>query len=201
MPGMPLSAFTVRPESSDTAGKPVYAAIARALSSALSANVLPVSGTSGASGNSSRPTSSPANPASASMRLSSATLCAFLVASTTRVPACGTVVSVTKGLRLHAGQRGAAGRPQVEQAVQQGAGERLALGGALDLHEVPGAGTDHVHVGLGRGVLLIAQVEPGLAVGDPHPGRGHRGGPGVCLCARRACAASRSRQPAPHPRR
>ena len=38
---MPFSASTVRPESSETAGRPVCAAIARALSSALSANVLP----------------------------------------------------------------------------------------------------------------------------------------------------------------
>src|ERR1700757_3609493 len=120
MPGMPLSAFTVRPESSDTAGKPVYAAIARALSSALSANVLPVSGTSGAPGNASRPTSSPANPASARMRLSSATLCAFLVASTTRpLP--------TQGPRLQAGQLRASGGAEVKQAVQQRTGERLAL--------------------------------------------------------------------------
>src|ERR1700748_2470825 len=164
MTGMPCSACTVRPESSETAGRPVCVAMARALSSALSANVLPVSGTSGASGNSSRPTSSPANPASARMRLSSATLCAFLVASTTRGPADETIASATEGLGLEASQLGAAGRPQVEQAVKQGAGEWLALGGALDLHEVPGAGADHVHVGLGRGVLLVAQVESRLTV-------------------------------------
>src|SRR6185437_9948945 len=183
MPGMPLSASTVRPESSETAGRPVYAAIARALSSALCANVLPVSATSGASGNSSRPTSSPAKLASARMRLSSATLCAFLVASTTRR-------SATEGLGprhrilqcrilqcrvLQAGQLRAAGRAQVEQAVQQRAGERLALGGALDLDEVPGPGADHVHVGLRRRVLLVAEVEPRLPVDDPDGDRGDRG--------------------------
>ncbi len=101
---MPFSASTVRPESSETAGSPVCAAIARALSSALSANVAPVSGTSGASGNSSRPASWPAKPASARMRLSSATLCAFRVARTTRA---GLGLGPTQGCRLQAGQLGA----------------------------------------------------------------------------------------------
>src|ERR1700733_12814448 len=181
MPGIPFSAFTVRPESSDTAGRPVCAAIARALSSALSANVLPVSGTSGASGNSSRPTSSPRNPASARMRLSSATLCAFLVARTTRrrgAPVGELAATARLGLQRHvlqARQLRAPGRAQVKQAVQQRAGERLALSGALDLHEVPGPGADHVHVGLGRRVFLIAQVEPGLAGHDPDRDRRDRG--------------------------
>src|ERR1700730_9467649 len=174
MPGMPFNAFTVRPESSDTAGRPVCAAIARALSSALSANVLPVSGTSGASGNSSRPTSSPRNPASARMRFSSATLWAFLVASTTRELTATERLGLQRHV-LQAGQLGAPGRAQVEQVVQQRAGERLALGGALDLHEVPGPGADHVHVGLGRRVLLVAEVEPRLAVDDPDGDRGDGG--------------------------
>src|SRR6185312_463996 len=186
MPGMPLSASTVRPESSETAGRPVYAAIARALSSALSANVLPVSATSGTPGNSSRPTSSPAKPVSARMRLSSATLCAFLVASTTRRCRGGyggsspRTLAATEGLGLQgyvlqAGQLRAAGRAQVEQAVQQRAGKRLALGGALDLDEVPGPGADHVHVGLRRRVLLVAEVEPRLPVDDPDGDGGDRG--------------------------
>src|SRR3984885_6451817 len=165
IPGMPFSAFTVRPESSETAGRPVCAAIARALSSALSANVLPVSGTSGASGNSSRPTSSPRNPASARMRFSSATLCAFLVASTTRELTATERLGLQRHV-LQAGQLRTAGRAQVEQAVQQRAGERLALGGALDLHEVTGPGADHVHVGLGRRVFLVAEVQPRLAADD-----------------------------------
>ena len=54
---MPLSASTHSPESSATAGRPVWAAIARAFNSAFASNVAPVSGTSGASGNQSRPTS------------------------------------------------------------------------------------------------------------------------------------------------
>src|SRR3984885_6694558 len=181
MPGIPLSASTVRPESSETAGSPVCAAIARALSSALSANVLPVSGTSGASGNWSRPTSSPGNPASARIRLSSATLCAFRVASTTRgrgAPARELAATARLGLQRHvlqAGQFRAPGRAQVKKAVQQRAGERLALGGALDLHEVPGAGADHVHVGLGRRVFLVAEVQPRLAADDADGDRGDGG--------------------------
>src|SRR3984957_14084351 len=180
MPGIPFSAFTVRPESSDTAGRPVCRAIARALSSALSANVLPVSATSGASGNSSSPTSSPRNPASARMRLSSATLCAFRVASTTRgrgAPAGELAATARLGLQRHvlqAGQFRAPGRAQVKKAVQQRAGERLALGGALDLDEVPGAGADHVHVGLGRRVFLVAEVQPRLAADDANGDRGDR---------------------------
>ena len=46
-PGIPLSASTVSPESSATAGSPVYPTASRAFISAFSANVAPVSGASG----------------------------------------------------------------------------------------------------------------------------------------------------------
>ena len=49
-PGMPLSASTVSPESSATAGRPVCRTASRALSSAFSSKVAPVSGASGYSG-------------------------------------------------------------------------------------------------------------------------------------------------------
>ncbi len=55
---MPLSASTVSPESSATAGSPVCAAASRALISAFSAKVAPVSGTSGYAGTSPRPMTS-----------------------------------------------------------------------------------------------------------------------------------------------
>jgi len=44
MPGAPPSAVASIPESSATAGKPVAAAAVRALTSAFSAKVVPVSG-------------------------------------------------------------------------------------------------------------------------------------------------------------
>ncbi len=60
--------------------------------------------------------------------------------------------------------------------VEQLAVERLPLGGALHLDELAAAGADHVHVGLGRDVLVVAQVEPGLAVDDADADRRDRGG-------------------------
>ena len=53
MPGMPPSTSTQSPESSATDGSRVNAAMARAFSSAFSANVSPVSATSGARNSSS----------------------------------------------------------------------------------------------------------------------------------------------------
>ncbi|CAB5011029.1 unannotated protein [freshwater metagenome] len=81
-PGIELRASTHSPLSSAMAGSPVWALRARALSSALPAKVVSVSATSGASSGSG--TSSTRRPESASMRPSSATLCALRVASTTR---------------------------------------------------------------------------------------------------------------------
>ena len=54
----------------------------------------------------------------------------------------------------------------VEQLVQPRAAEGEALGGALHLHELAGAGHHHVHVDLGRGVLGVVQVEQRLTVHD-----------------------------------
>src|SRR6516164_585466 len=170
-PGMPCSASTHSPESSATAGKPVYAAMAWALSRALSANVRPVSATSGAPGKASRPTRPSANPAASRIRDSSAILPEFRVASTTR----GAAWSATEGFRLQARELPAPGHRQVQQRRQHRPAERLALRRPLDLHEVPGTGADHVHVRLRRRVLRVAQVEPGLAVHDPDAHRRHRG--------------------------
>jgi hypothetical protein len=82
---------------------------------------------------------------------------------------------------LQPGQLGAASDGEVEQLAEQVAAERLPLGGALDLHEVAAGGAHHVHVGLRGHVLLVAQVEPGLAVHDAHAHRGHRGEQRVAL--------------------
>src|SRR6185437_3290970 len=194
---MPLSASTHRPESSETAGRPVKAAIARALSSAFSSNVAPVSGTSGAPGNSSRPASLICSPPSREalssaprIRASSRSLAAFRVASTT-VSAATAVTSgwvaatggpaITPARHLAAWSARRSRDGEVEQLAEQVAAERLPLGRALDLHEVAASGADHVHVGLRGHVLLVAQVEPGLAVHDADTDRGHRGEQRVAL--------------------
>ncbi|MSV72895.1 MAG: hypothetical protein F2881_06245 [Actinobacteria bacterium] len=104
-PGMAFSASTHSPLSSAMAGRPVCALRARALSSALPAKEVSVSATSGASSGSG--TSSTARPESASMRPSSATLCALRVASTTRA---GGPAGVTAGRRP--GPRSASGSAQ-----------------------------------------------------------------------------------------
>src|SRR3984957_2136527 len=166
-PGMPFSASTHRPESSATAGRRVKAAMARAFSSAFSSNVAPVSGTSGAPGNSSSPVTLMVVPR---IRDSSRSLASFLVARTTA--SAGMAV---QGGALQAGQLAAAGHSEVEELAEHVAAERLALRGALDLHEGAAGGADHVHVGVGHHVLVVTQVEAGLAVDDPHTARGHRG--------------------------
>jgi len=190
---MPLSAFTVRPESSENGGQAGVRGDRPRLKQRVVREVLPVSATSGASGNSSRPTSSPPNPASARMRLSSATLCAFRVASTTRRPAGGvraigvwgvpgSTVSPRElaatdrlGLQCYVlppGQLRAAGRAQVEQAVQsvRENGSPSAVPWISTKSPVP-VQTTFIS-GLGRRVLLVAEVEPGLTVDDPTEDRG-----------------------------
>src|SRR5215469_6319859 len=108
--------------------------MARALSSALSAKVRPVSVTSGAPGNDSRPTRPSAKPAASRMRESSEIFPAFRVASTRR----GATGSAIKGFLLQPGKLPAPRLGQVEQRGQHRAAKRLAFGGALDLHELPG---------------------------------------------------------------
>src|SRR6202035_2778130 len=86
-----------------------------------------------------------------------------------------------EGLLLEPGQLRAAGHAEVEQLVEQVAAERLTLGGALDLDETAVPGTHHVHVGLRRDVLLVAEVQPGLRVHDPDADRRHRADQRVTL--------------------
>src|SRR5215472_15824423 len=157
--------------------------MARPLSSALSANVSPVSGTSGVPGNASSPTRPSANPVAARMRDSSAILWWFRVASTTRGPTGGpwapgapepAPASATDGFPLQPGQLRAPGRRQVEERHQHRPAEWLALRRPLNLDEVSGPGADDVHVGLRRRVLLVAQIEPGLAADDADAHRRHR---------------------------
>src|SRR5690242_14644459 len=123
---MPFSASAQIPESSATAGSPVNAAIARALSSAFSSNVAPVSATSGAPGKSARlvsETPAPGPPEPSRIRDSSVSLCGLNVASTRRAVTAPSLLGQRRG--LPPGQLGAAGRRQPEHLVQLGAAERL----------------------------------------------------------------------------
>ena len=144
------------PESSATASSPVAAASARALSSAFSSKVVPVSSTPV-----SWPTTSTSGPR---MCWTSSTLWALPVASSTRISAaaggsltiscCRAMISVDARLG------------QAEQRVELGAGVGRALGGALHLDEAAERGHHHVHVDLGPAVLDVGQVEHGHAVDD-----------------------------------
>ena len=87
--------------------------MARAFSSAFSANVSPVSATSGAPGNSSSPVRLTGIPAADRIRRSSVSLCALCVASTSgTVPAVSGPVPLNRrgeGIELQSGQLTAAG--------------------------------------------------------------------------------------------
>jgi hypothetical protein len=68
-----------------------------------------------------------------------------------------------------------AGRPldrQVEHRVHLVEGERVLLGGPLDLDEAPGVGAHDVHVDVGLRVLDVVEVEAGQAADDADRGRG-----------------------------
>ena len=130
------------PESSAIAGRPVAAAAARALPSALSANVVPVSG--GSSTSSGSGSSSCGRSSSASSR----SLCSLRVASDEphgvsrpRPPPTASSWAARSRSMPAAGER--------EQLVERGARERGALGGRLHLDQPAVAGHHHVGVDLG----------------------------------------------------
>ena len=143
------------PESSAIAGRPVAAAAARALMSALAAYVSPSSGgvsTSSGSGSS---------VTAGSSRSNSRSLWALRVASSSRTAVYRTAAAWISRSCFDAVLR------ERQQVVQVRARERGALGGRLDLDEPAVAGHDHVGVDLRRGVLGIVQVEQRDAVDDP----------------------------------
>ncbi len=78
------------------------------------------------------------------------------------------------GLRLRRAERLDPAGGEVEQIVEQVARERLLLGRRLHLDEPAVPGHDDVHVRLGRGVLLVVEVEHGLAADDPDRDRRDR---------------------------
>src|ERR1700761_2107572 len=134
---MPPSASTHSPESSAIAGSPVAADAWRALASAFSMNVM--CGSS-ASVTPSSPWRTSSTPRPSNSACSSASFFALLEARTSFM------ASDSEGGLLRDDQLADAGVGEVEQLVHLGARERGALGGALHLDEVAGAGHDDVHV-------------------------------------------------------
>ena len=131
-------------------------AAARALISAFSSNVSPVSGgSSSASGSGS-------SGASGSSRWNSRSLWALRVARTSLdVPCLPRRAGLDRAQALDPvlGER--------EQLVEVRARERRALGGRLDLDEAAVAGHDDVGVDLRARVLGVVEVEQRHAVDDP----------------------------------
>ena len=143
--GAPPSARASMPESSATAGMPVAAAAARALPSAFSANVSPVSG-----GSSTSSGSGTSSCGASRICRSSRSLCSLRVARTSLTlgaesgasPAPPPGLGGSRSCSMPAGG-------QRQQLVERRARERRALGRGLDLDEAAVAGHHHVRVHLG----------------------------------------------------
>src|SRR5688572_24373787 len=156
------------PESSAIAGNPERRAALRALISAFSRKVLPVSG--GAS----MPKSdwrARLQPRPDSNSENSRSLPGLPLASTTRM----STTSAASGSRAYLGLqleqlRDALGR-EVEQRIELVAAERMAFGRALHLDEATTVVHDDVHVGLGAGVLGVVEIDDGHAVADANRDR------------------------------
>ena len=144
------------PESSANAGRPVASAAARALISALSANVSPVSG-----GSSTLVGQRHDACAARRIRPNSLSLCALRVASTSSIGCSARVDAgqAADGLGLRLAELLDAGLGEREQVVERGARERRALGRRLHLDEAAVAGHDDVGVDLGGRVLRVVEVE------------------------------------------
>src|SRR5262245_31828142 len=125
-PGRPSSATASMPESSPSAHAPesAYARPNRALILALSSNVAPSSG-----GGSSRPSASTSSPGNA--RRSSSSLCGLPEARISRGRDTASRAEERRrlaGLALRGLELGDAAGGEIEQAVEQLARERVALG-------------------------------------------------------------------------
>jgi hypothetical protein len=144
-PGRPAEGLGGDPRVVGDRGHPGRAAAARALPSAFSANVSPVSGgSSTSSGSATISCGAMSGP-------NSRTLWALRVERTS--------LTRPRSPPPEHPQVGDAARRELEERVEVRARQRRALGGGLDLDERALAGHDDVRVDLGGGVLAVVEVE------------------------------------------
>src|SRR5690606_36773585 len=147
------------------AGSPDACAACRALISAFSTNVMPVSATGPTPAASCAIRSNPRPSSSAAI---SASLPGLPVATIQR----SGIATAPQGLRLRLERPADAALGEREKPVQFAAVKGVPLGGTLDLDVAARLVHDHVHVRLRLGVLRIVEVEHWDAAIDAD---GHRG--------------------------
>src|SRR5579859_260044 len=161
MPGAPPKASTSSPESSAMAAACAAPAAWRALSSAFSRKLVPVS-SGEAMPRSPCAMTSKGKPASNSRN--SRSLPALLEAMTSRSRRART--------ELGGMQPGDALGGEVQQLIEFVAPKRVALRSALNLDEGAAAVHHHVHVGFRIRILRVVQIEHRRAAVDAHGNRG-----------------------------
>ena len=152
------------PESSASAASPDAAAAWRALSSALSRKVVPVS-------------SGVTIPKSV-CGITSMSRAARSAANSRSLPALPLASTAFMGsaqrrdrLRLQREDLRQACRRQIQQGIQLMSAKGVAFGRALDFHEGAAAVHDHIHVSLGLRIFGVVQVQHRRAVAEPDRNR------------------------------
>src|ERR1700730_7128997 len=148
MPGSPPSAGTTNPESSASAGRPLAAGAAGALSFACASNVVPVSS---GSGNPSAPALTTSMPNGRSRSSISASLPLLWVAITSLGWRKRRGSGKAQRLPLKDQELADALARERQQPHELGLGEDGLLRGRLHLHDAAGAREHEVGVGFGRG--------------------------------------------------
>src|SRR2546423_1117648 len=166
MPGMPCSVSTSMPESSAREGKEVSSDACRALMSAFSTKLKPVSS---ASGTSSSFWASNSTPHPASTARISRSLPALLLARTILRMRLS-----RKRFVLDFDDLPDAVRSKRQHGIEFVRAEGVTFGRALHLDEGTGIIHDDVHVGFGGRVLLIIKIEHRHALVDADRHRCHR---------------------------
>src|SRR6202051_1241243 len=162
MPGAPSRASTSSPESSAMAAARAALAACRALSSAFSRKLVPVS--SGAAMPRS-PCAMTSNGKPASNSRNSRSLPGLPEAMTSRSRrACTELGGMQPGESLGG---------EIQQLIEFVAPKGVAFRSALNLDECAAAVHDHVHIGLRIGVLRVVQIEHRRAAVDSHGDGGH----------------------------
>src|ERR1700688_1803972 len=169
MPGAPPRASTSSPESSAMAAARAALAACRALSSAFSRKLVPVS--SGAAMPRS-PCGMTSNGRPPSNSRNSRSLPGLPEAMTSRSRRART--------ELGGMQPGDALGGEIQQLIEFVAPECVAFGGTLNLDECTAAVHDHVHIGLGVRILRVVQIEHRRAAVDAHGNGGDLAVQGIC---------------------